>query len=109
MEMREIDSKKAGMYSWFAARDASMRSAVNSSLYTEKERTSAERIRMGLMLVYGGKKFYIEYRKTFIAIKIDSPVVYDRKNLAILEDDYAKIGIVKRVSAQGVIYRIPKV
>ena len=108
MESRELDSKNAGMYAWFAFRDARMRSAVNSSVYSEQERTRAERVRMGLMLVYRGKDFYIEYRKTFVAIKIDSPVVYDRKNLMILENDYAKLGIVKRVSKQGIIYRIPK-
>lgn len=109
MESREIDSKKAGKYSWFAARDARMRSSVNSTLYTEKDRVRAERMCMALTLVYRGKQFYVEYRKTFIAVKIDSPVVYDRKNLALLEADYTKDGIVKRVSSQGVIYRIPKV
>ena len=108
METKELEYKNAGQFAWFAARDARMRSFANSTLYTEAEKNRAERMRMGLTLVYGGKEFHIEYRKKFISVKIDKPVVRDRKTLALLESDYNLIGVVKRVTNQGVTYRIPK-
>ena len=108
METTELEYKTAGQYAWFAARDARMRSFANASLYTEAEKNRAERMRMGLTLVYAGKEFHIEYRKKFISLKIDRATVRDRKTLALLESDYEILGVVKRVNNQGVTYRIPK-
>ena len=108
METKELEYKTAGQFAWFAARDARMRSFANASLYTEAEKNRAERMRMGLTLVYSAKEFHIEYRKKFISLKIDKPVVRDRKTLALLESDYNLLGVVKRVTNQGITYRIPK-
>jgi hypothetical protein len=109
MESKELEYQNAGKFAWFAARDARMRSYENASLYTESEKNRAERMRMGLTLVYAGKEFHIEYRKKFISLKIDKPAVRDRKNLALLESDYTVLGVVKRVTNQGITYRIPKI
>lgn len=109
METKELDTRSAGKFAWFAARDARMRSYENSCSYTEAEKNRAERMRMGLSLVYGAREFHIEYRKKFISLKIDHPVVRDRKSLALLESDYTALGIVKRVTNQGITYRIPKI
>ena len=108
METKELEYQNAGKFAWFAARDARMRSFANSSLYTEAEKNRAERMRMGLTLVYAGKEFHIEYRKKFISVKIDKATIRDRKCLALLESDYEVLGVVKRVTNQGVTYRIPK-
>jgi len=108
METKELEYQSAGKFAWFAARDARMRSYENASLYTEAEKNRAERMRMGLTLVYRAKEFHIEYRKKFISVKIDKAMVYDRKSLALLESDYNAIGVVKRVTGQGVTYRIPR-
>lgn len=108
METKELEYKGAGKFAWFAARDARMRSYENSCLFTEAEKTRAERVRMGLMLAYNAKEFHIEYRKKFISVKLDKPIVRDRKALQLLEKDYEVFGTVKRVTEQGVTYRIPK-
>ena len=109
METKELEYRNAGKFAWFAARDARMRSYENASLYTEEEKVRAERIRVGLTLAYRAKQFHVEYRKKFISVKLDGAVVLDRKNLKTLEADYSNLGVVKRVTNQGVTYRIPKI
>jgi len=108
MQTKELETKNAGFYAFAAAQNARMRAAAMWSHYTQSQRIQAERIKLGLELCYSAKGFYINPRNKFITIKIDNPTVRDRANLAILESDYAKQGIVKIVTAQGVSYRIAK-
>lgn len=109
MQERELESQSAGFYAYAAARNARMRATAMWSHYTEAERVRAERMKLGLEMVYSAKGVYINPRNKYITIKIDNPTVKDRKNLALLEQDYDKLGVKKVVTAQGVIYRIPKV
>jgi len=106
MFVKELENKAAGQYAWFAARDARMRSAVNSSLYSDRDKIKAERAKLALEMVYAAKEVHIEYRKKFISVKVDGALVRDRKTLALLESDYEKEGYEKRVTNQGVTYRI---
>ena len=108
MQNKELDTQSAGYYAYAAARDARMRAAAMWSHYTDAERTRAERIKLGLEIVYYAKGIYINPRGKFIAIKVDNAKVRDRKTLALLESDYHKAGIAKVVTAQGVTYRIPR-
>jgi hypothetical protein len=109
MKEKELDTQSAGYYAYAAARDARMKAVAMWSHYTEAERTRAERIKLGLEMVYYAKGIYVNPRGKFIAIKVDNATVRDRKNLALLESDYEKAGITKVVTQQGVTYRIPKV
>ena len=109
MLTKELDSKAAGNYAWFAARDARMNSAVNSSLYSDQQKLKAERAKLALELCYYAKEIHIEFRKTFISVKVDKAQVKDRKNLAMLEMCYTNEGIEKRVTNQGITYRIYRV
>ena len=108
MQTKELETKNAGFYAFAAAQNARMRAAAMWSHYTQSQRIQAERIKLGLELCYSAKGFYINPRNKFITIKIDNPTVRDRKNLAILEADYAKQGITKIATAQGISYRIAK-
>jgi len=108
MQTRELETQSAGFYAFAAARDARMRAAAMWSFYTDAERVRAERIKLGLELCYSARGIYINPRNKFITIKLDRPTVRDRKNLALLESDYAAQGIVKTVTAQGISYRIAK-
>ena len=105
MQTRDLETKSAGFYAFAAARDARMRAAAMWSHYTAAERVRAERIKLGLELCYSARGIYIN---KFITIKLDKPTVRDRKNLVLLESDYAAQGIVKTVTAQGISYRIAK-
>jgi hypothetical protein len=109
MKAQELESKSAGYYAYAAARDASMRAIAMWSHYTDKERVRAERMKLGLEMVYNAKGIHINPRGKFIAIKVDQPQVRDRKNLALLEKDYELLAITKVVTEQGITYRIPKI
>jgi hypothetical protein len=106
---KEREYKSAGKFAWFAERDARLRSAVNSSLFTDEQKLRAERVKLGLEMVYSADKVYIEFRKKFISIKVNKPNVRDRKGLALLEVCYANEGFEKCKTAQGITYRILRV
>ena len=109
MQAQELETKSAGYYAYAAARDASMRAIAMWSHYSDKERVRAERMKIGLEMVYNAKGIHINPRGKFIAIKVDQPQVRDRKNLALLEKDYELLDITKVVTEQGITYRIPKI
>ena len=106
MHEKELDRKAAGKFAWFAAKDARQRSLTNSSLYSNEQKVAAERMKLGLEFCYSAKEIHIEFRKKFISVKVDGPTVKDRKILALLESDYAKVGHEKCKTSQGVTYRI---
>ena len=107
MKSLAIDTQEAPN-AFFAARDARMRNEAMKSTYTDRERVRAERMRMGLECVYRATEVHINYRQKFIAVKLSNAIVRDRASVADLERAYALEGIEKRVSAQGIIYNIPK-
>lgn len=105
MKQTVLDTQEAPN-KWWAARDAQMRNIANKSHHTEQSKIRAERMKLALELVYAGKQFYIAYGKRGISIKIDRAIVRDNKNLALLERDWTASGVTKKVSAQGIIYRL---
>lgn len=108
MQALAIDTHEST--SKFAAfMDARVRSYAASTHYSQAERTAAERIRLALDLVYSAREIYVTYRKKFINVKVEAGLVRDRRQLADLEQDFERRGITKLVSAQGIMYRIPKV
>ena len=109
MKAQELESKSAGYFAYAAMRDARMRAVAMWSHYTDRERVRAERMKLGLEMVYNAKGIHINPRGKFIAVKVDQPQVRDRKNLALLEKDYELLSITKVVTEQGITYRIPKI
>ena len=107
MQSKDLDTQSAPN-KWWAARDARMRNYANSTLFTEAEKIRAERMRGALELCYMHSGVHVNYRGRFIAVKVDGAEVKRRGDLQLLEADWANEGITKRVSAQGVIYRIPR-
>jgi hypothetical protein len=108
MQERELETKNAGYFAYAAARDAAQKSYAASTHYTEKQKIVAERMKLVLEMMYSARAFHINFRDRFVAIKLDRPTVRDRKNLALMETEWAAAGVVKRATAQGIIYRIPK-
>ena len=108
MNATELDTK-AAPFAWVAARDAAMKSYAASTLYTDAQKVRAERMKLGLEMVYSAKSAFITYRKKFVTIKLDQAHVRDRKTLALLEKDYIVQGdITKVVTDQGITYRIAR-
>ena len=108
MNATELDTK-AAPFAWIAARDAAMKSYAASTLYTDAQKVRAERMKLGLEMVYSARSAFITYRKKFVTIKLDQARVSDRKTLALLEQDYTAQGdITKVVTDQGITYRIAR-
>lgn len=102
---RNLDTKEAPT-KWWAAQDARMRNLTNKSHYSEKTHIRTERMIMALGLCYNAKGIHEAYGKTGISIKVDKPTsVKDRVNLRLLEQEWEQVGVSKKVSPQGVIYR----
>ena len=102
----ETKHKSAGQFAWYAERDARMRSAVNRYLFTQIQQLRAEQVKLGLEMVYSAARVYIEFRKTFISVKVDHPTVRDRKGLSMLETCYKTENFEKGKTAQGITYRL---
>jgi hypothetical protein len=94
---------------WFAAYDARMRSLANQTSFSQAQQIQAERMYAVLDMVYAGRIFEPKYNKTMITLKIENATVKDKKNLKLLEEDWAKLGVKKRPTAQGINYNIPKI
>jgi hypothetical protein len=108
MNATELDSK-AAPFAWVAARDAAMKSYAASTLYTDIQKVRAERMKLGLEMVYYARSAFITYRKKFVTIKLDQARVRDRKTLALLEQDYTAQGdVTKVITDQGITYRIAR-
>ena len=103
---KDADYQSAGKYAWFAMRDASMKSAVNSTHFSDFQKTKAERIKYALELVYSSEEISITFCKKWVRIKVHNGTVKDKKNLALLESDWACEGITKLFTNQGIIYRL---
>ena len=103
---KETNYKSAGKWAWFAERDARMRSAVNSSLFSDSQKLRAERVKLALELVYNSDFIKIEFRKKFISVKVQKPRVKDKKGLQLLDMCYKNEGYTKVLTAQGFTYRI---
>jgi hypothetical protein len=108
MQVRELDNVGAGVFAWAAAQNARMTSLANSTHFSDAQKLLAERMRLALEMVYSARAVHLNYRKTQITLKVDRPTVRDRKMLKVLEADWTDLGVVKRVSAQGVNYAIAR-
>jgi hypothetical protein len=106
MFVTESEHKSAGKFAWFAAKDASMKSAVNASRFTDAQKLKAERVKLALELMYSGEEVKITNCKTWIRVKVLNGLIRDRKKLRSLEDTWNLEGIKKVFTKQGIIYRV---
>jgi hypothetical protein len=104
LKARNIDREES-TFPWVAARDARMRSYAASGGYTERQKIKCEAMKLALELVYKCKEIHLNYRKKFVAIKIDAPTYVDRKQLKLLEGDWGS-NVAKILTPQGIIYRV---
>lgn len=106
MQVRDLDTVSAGQYAYAAMLNARVTSVVNATHFSDTQRLLAERMRLALEMVYSSRAVHLNYRKTQITLKVEQPTIRDRKMLKLLEADWTGLGVVKRVSAQGINYAI---
>jgi len=92
---------------WWALQDRRMRNYANRSLYSQQQQIRMERIRMALDSVVRGQVYEVSYGRRSASVKVQTgAVVVDRKMLSLLESDWAKEGIFKKVTTQGFQYHM---
>lgn len=99
----QADNKIAAFYK------SKLLNAVNATGYSDREKAKANGMLYCLEMCYGFSRSFINFRKTFIAIKFEDAKVKNRKLLAELEAEYDAAGVKKIKTGQGIIYRIAKV
>lgn len=108
MLTRDLDTQAAPT-AWWAAQDARMRNIVNKSHYAESVHIRVERMVLALGLCYVARGVHEAFGKRGVSVKVDRPsFIRDRDNLTLLEADWALLGVTKKTSAQGVIYRFAR-
>jgi hypothetical protein len=101
---RSIDRDSAPI-PWAAVANARMLNIANASLYTDRQKTKAIAMSHALELCINSDGVHVNYRKTFIAVKVDNPRIYNRHSLRNLEESWGN-NVEKIVTPQGYIYRI---
>ena len=96
----------AGHFAWFAARDASMRSAINASRFNDKQKLRAQQIKLALDLLYSHDDLTIDYTKRHIRVKVHNANIKNRSLLRERESEWAIEGVIKVLTNQGIIYRV---
>ena len=108
MLTRILDTKEAPNKFW-ALQDRRMRNHVNKTLYTQAQQIRLDRIKLALEMVVRGTVYEPSFGKRSASVKVqDGAWIADNKQLALLEQDWAKEGIYKKVSAQGFQYHLTR-
>ena len=107
MQAKELDTKTAMNYAWAASTNARVTSYANSTTFSAEQRLEVDRAKLLVEMCYAGK-IYVNFRKTFAAIKIEKGYITDSKMLKAAEETFEDRGYTKTVTPQAVIYRIPK-
>ena len=108
MLTRDLDTQAAPT-AWWAEQDARMRNFANKCHYAESVHIRVERMVLALGLCYVARGVHEAFGKRGVSVKVDRPsFIRDRDNLTLLEADWALLGVTKKTSAQGVIYRFAR-
>jgi hypothetical protein len=103
-----LDTKESNN-KFFALQDRRMRNHANKTLYTQAQQIRLERIKLALEMVLRGTVYEPSFGKKSASVKVqDGALIADRKMLRLLEADWEKEGIFKKVSAQGFQYHMPR-
>ena len=91
---------------WWAAMDARNRNLANKSHYPQSVQVNIDRMKLVMDIVYSSTGVYESYGKRGVSVKVAGAAIKNRKALRELEAQWAQQGFVKKVSPQGVIYRL---
>lgn len=108
MQATKIDSKSAMNFAWAASASARMNSYANSSSYTSEQRVEVDRAKLLVEMCHSGA-VYVNYRKKFVAIKVENGYITDSNMLKQTEEMFEQRGYTKTVTPHAVIYRVNKV
>jgi len=103
--MKELDTKEAGRFAIAAVLDAQRRNTNNKSLYTPEQIRKALSVRDLLDSAFSYNSLYINYRKKFIAVKVEGARSRDTMSKKIIEM-FEQLGYGVVATQQGIIVRL---
>jgi hypothetical protein len=103
--MKELDTKEAGTFAFAAVMDAQRRNTNNKSLYTQEQIRKALIVRDLLDSAFSYSNLYINYRKKFIAVKVEGARAKDSMSKQIIEL-FEQLGYGVVSTQQGIIVRL---
>lgn len=109
MQEKELKTVSAGVYARGAAINAEYHNRMNAATYSSSQRSQAQGVIDIMDLAYKYHSTYVNFRKTFIAVKIEGAMIRDRKLARQVDEILAEKGYTKAVSPQGIVIRIMRV
>jgi hypothetical protein len=106
IKTKELDTRSAGQYAWYAARDAQRYSDECRMLYTPRQRSQVETFLSIVQMAYTRVRAEPTYRKSFAVIKIENGSVRDRRLAREIDDLCQERGYEKVTTPQGSNFRI---
>lgn len=103
--MKELDTKQAGRFAIAAVLDAQRRNTDNKSLYTQEQIRKALSVRDLLDTAFSYNSLYINYRKKFIAVKVEGARSRDSMSKRVIEL-FEQLGYGVVSTQQGIIVRL---
>ncbi len=107
LEVKQINTETSRR-PWFVKNDVERLNAKWGPTYTARQRSAAQQALDLLDSAYHYQGAYINYRKKFIAVKLDRPIKRNRLYAATADAHFADKGYSKVVSPQGFVVRIPR-
>jgi len=107
-----IDEERRSVLPGFVCKaHAEKLSCENAKLYTDAELLEAKKFHQMVKNAFMRSQTYLNIRETFIAIKIDRPVIQDRISNEVAKlNDYANAkGYECKGFGRNIIYRIPRI
>jgi hypothetical protein len=110
LTMSREDDVKSTTSKLFCALDAQRRNKQHIDSYTEMTKDFSGVLLTLVGMAYPSSQVYRNYRKDFIAIKVDSPTMHDKASSTVAAlDEYCTLNrVFKAQSGRHIIYRIPK-
>lgn len=108
---KATDESAIKLPAWVCASDAAQRNRENLSLYTQSQVQFGQALLEMVESTYERSKVYINYRKKFIAVKVNSPTFSDKLSLSAIRLDASAsaMGIDRVVTRHGnIVYRVSK-
>lgn len=106
----DTEFKSAGQFARGAAINAIYRDRENKMTYSAREQARAETVRDLVGIAFPTSECFVNYRKTFIAVKISKPIKArmissQAQMFESVMDDY---GAKKVITDTSIVYRIPR-
>lgn len=74
------EEKRTRLPAWLAREDCERRNSQNFNLFTKEEISFGEQIRQRASNIFLRSRVFLNYRETFIAVKVEAPKIADKLN-----------------------------